>query len=240
MNILLYLAILVSLSTCTAQKGESRFDYRHRPSTLSDASAPAVIMLHGYGSNADDLFGLRAHIPAGYHVFSLGAPVKMENGGFGWYRLDFSKERELRYDYAEAEKARKYVREFISEAIARHNIDPSRIVLLGFSQGAILSLDIAAAEPGIPAAVVAISGGMMPESRKAVKEDSKLDDVKFFIGHCSDDEVVPFSYAREAEGFLKSRKADVTFREYNGGHFIPAEELSDIDSWLTELLVTKK
>ena len=235
----IYALVAALLTSCMAQKGEKEFTHRHRPSSVTDSPAPAVIMLHGYGSNSDDLFGLRSHIPAGYHVYSLQAPVAMENGAYGWYKLDFGKERDLRYDYAEAEKARKFVVEFINDVSSKQNVDKNRIILLGFSQGAILSLDIAAVDPEVPWGVVALSGGMMTESKKAPGTD-KLKDKRFFIGHCTSDEVVPFGLAAEAHTFLASKGAKVHLKQYEGGHFIPAEELQDIDSWLTEMLLTKQ
>ena len=63
------------------------FEFNFRDSNNSDELSPLVIMLHGYGSNEDDLFSFANHIPGNYKIISLRAPYSLPYGGYSWYDI---------------------------------------------------------------------------------------------------------------------------------------------------------
>ena len=64
------------------------FEYNFRDSIDSDKLSPLVIMLHGYGSNEDDLFSFASDLPENYKIISLRAPYPLAYGGFSWYDIN--------------------------------------------------------------------------------------------------------------------------------------------------------
>ena len=64
------------------------FEFNFRDSNNSDELSPLVIMLHGYGSNEDDLFSFANHIPGNYKIISLRAPYSLPFGGYSWYDIN--------------------------------------------------------------------------------------------------------------------------------------------------------
>ncbi len=109
-----------------------------------DVAAPKqlVIMLHGYGADGADLLGLAPYLAANWPdaVFMApDAPSKCEMGGAGyqWFSLsDWTPAQML----AGVESAVPILNAFIDEQINKYRLHPRNVVLLGFSQGAMLAL----------------------------------------------------------------------------------------------------
>ncbi|HLS31315.1 MAG TPA: hypothetical protein VK021_10695, partial [Flavobacteriaceae bacterium] len=60
-----------------------------RPSSLTKEKAPAIIMLHGYGSNENDLFSFAPELDKKYLVISVKAPIPMQPFGNAWYAITY-------------------------------------------------------------------------------------------------------------------------------------------------------
>src|ERR1700750_1647520 len=72
---------------------------------VKNAKTPVLILLHGYGSNKNDLFDLSKAFARRFSTFSLRAPLPVEEG-FCWYKLDFLPNGEFKYNYQEAKASR--------------------------------------------------------------------------------------------------------------------------------------
>jgi phospholipase/carboxylesterase len=193
----------------------------------------ALIMLHGYGSNEADLFALAGKIPTEFLVISVRAPLVLGEGQCAWFSLDWSKGEPVR-DKKETEVARVAVKQFIDEAVEAFDIDPSRLFLLGFSQGAILSMAVALTFPGVAKGVIALSGRVLEETKSQVKDI--LPKTHYFIGHGVSDQVLPVHYAREAKEYLAGLGADVEYHEYPIAHTISMEEIEKFVAWLGRVM----
>lgn len=190
-----------------------------------------LILLHGVGSNEADLFRLREQLPKNLLIISAQAPIKMGNGRYAWYLVDFSTGKPL-YKAEEASKTQKVIIKFIDEIIAKYNIKHENLYLLGFSQGAIMSLGIALVAPEKIKGALALSGRILKEDKDKKVSNEALKHLKIMIGHGTDDKVLPIFHARESKDLIESLAIDLIYKEYPMGHQINNQELQDVITFL--------
>jgi phospholipase/carboxylesterase len=107
---------------------------------------PLLLLLHGYGSNAEDLFSFANELPDEYYV-TAQAPYDLQYGSYAWYAINFDADQNKFSDNEQAKSSRDLIAGFIDELILNYSIDAKAVSLLGFSQGAILSYAIALSHP---------------------------------------------------------------------------------------------
>jgi predicted esterase len=187
---------------------------------LSEARA-AMIMLHGRGADAADIIGL-AEVIGRPEIIYL-AP---EAAGHTWYPTSFLA------PVAQNEPGRTSALKVIASLIAtlgEAKLPPEKIALLGFSQGACLSLEFAARHPRRYGGVFALSGGLIGETISREDYAGSLVGTPLFIG-CSDiDPHIPLERVKQSTAIMKGLGADVTERIFPGmGHTIVEEEMRHI------------
>jgi phospholipase/carboxylesterase len=119
---------------------------------------------------------------------------------------------------------------------ARHGTDPHRLYLLGFSQGAMMSLGVLRAAPDHLGGVIALSGRFSEDLFDASSSADAVARVPLFVGHGTHHNVLPTANGRAVRDFFQPRVRDFTYREYPVGHGIAAEELRDVAAWLAQRL----
>ena len=119
---------------------------------------PLIVLLHGYGSNEEDLFSFAPELPKEYYVISVRAPFDLQPYGHAWYAIHFDADENKFSDNDEAKESVQLIANFIDEMVKEYPIDTANINLIGFSQGAILSYATALTFPEKIAKVVALSG----------------------------------------------------------------------------------
>ncbi|UCG24044.1 MAG: hypothetical protein JSW55_18240, partial [Chloroflexota bacterium] len=118
---------------------------------------PLLLLLHGIGASEYDLFALVEYLDPRFLVISLQAPVLLRPDSYAWFEVQFTGEGPvIRPEQAEA--SRQKVLSFIQEAPQAYGADPKCVYLMGFSQGAIMSLALTLTRPELLAGVVAMSG----------------------------------------------------------------------------------
>ena len=193
---------------------------------------PVLILLHGYGSNEQDLFSFANEMPENYFVISVRAPYDMQYGSYAWYAINFDADENKFSDVNQAKISRDLVAEFIDELIAKYPIDENNITLVGFSQGSILSYSIALSYPEKVQRVAAMSGYLNPEMMTEDFLKNNLSNLKFFISHGTDDQVVPVDWGRKAKPFLDNLGANAVYHEYRMGHGISPQNFHDFKEWI--------
>lgn len=221
----LLLAFLVTFSI----PSQGQFQYQERAATTAISSAPLLLLLHGYGSNEADLFSLSNQLPTNYHVVAARAPMKVSDNGYAWYSLDFSGGKK-RHDFKSEESTRLQLIAFI-EAMKKKYHAPS-VYLFGFSQGAIMSYNIALTRPDLVQGIAVMSGRLLDEIKPLAASATKLKSVRMFISHGTNDQVLPFSEALAAEAWLKTKGLTPLFKRYPAVHEINAAMLRDFLAWL--------
>lgn len=233
MHTFLFAFIFSMFSVSTHQTNTlAGLTYLVKEPTVKSDEAPLLIMLHGYGSNVQDLFGLSGYIPAKYRVLSVQAPITLSQGSYAWYHLDMAGGKP-KYSFAEAEKSRKQIAQFIDEAKVKYK--SKQVHLLGFSQGAIMSYSVAFTQPDKVKSIAALSGRILQEVSSAVKPNNQLQQLNVFIGHGKNDNVLPISYGKEALDICTRLNVKLSYNEYNMVHEINQQELNDIVYWLNGL-----
>ncbi|AZD91645.1 MULTISPECIES: alpha/beta hydrolase [Pseudomonas] len=195
---------------------------------------PLVIFLHGYGSNEEDLFGLKDGLPADYTYLSVRAPQTVEEGSYQW----FHKQGEGAYDGVTAELAdsAKLIDAFVRQAVAKYHTRADRVFLVGFSQGAIMSYELGLRHPQAVRGIAALSGKILPVLRSQLKSGEGLEQLAIFIAHGTADMRLPYSDGSEADSLLRGLGLAPQFHAYPGiGHTISDTELQDLNRWLLSL-----
>lgn len=206
-----------------------------------EASEPAaeplwVVLLHGFGAPGTDLVGLSQALslpsatfvyPAALHP--LGGPFA-PGGGRAWWPIDFvaldaAKHRRdvlgiERDKPAGLDDARAALAEALAVLQRDHGMDPKRLVLGGFSQGAMLACDFAV-RSDLPLCGLVLLSGMpvaLEEWRPLLHRRQGL---PVFQSHSPDDAVLPFELAERLAAALSEAGLAVTFVPFRGGHGIP-------------------
>jgi predicted esterase len=186
----------------------------------------SVILLHGRGDSAEGILGLARSLEP-----TDVAYVAPQAAGSTWYPYSFL--APLEQNEPHLSSAFRIVDGLVS-GLGRQGIAPERIVIMGFSQGACLSLEYAARHARKYGGVVALSGGLIGPPGTPRKYQGSLDGTPVFLG-CSDiDAHIPLERVQESAGVFSGLGAEVDERIYPGmGHTINADELAAIHSLLT-------
>ncbi|MBC7643018.1 MAG: alpha/beta fold hydrolase [Flavobacterium sp.] len=201
------------------------------PKTKLDKN-PLLLLLHGYGSNEEDLFSFASQLPDNYYVVSVRAPYDMQYGSFAWYAINFDADENKFSDVEQAKKSRDLIADFIDELVAKYPINSDNVALIGFSQGCILSYAIALSYPEKIRRVVAMSGYLNPEMLQQNYLKNNLSNLKFFVSHGIVDQVVPVEWGRKAKPFLDNLGIETVYKEYPIGHGVSPQNFHDFKGWL--------
>jgi phospholipase/carboxylesterase len=203
-----------------------------RPQPESDRP-PVLVLLHGLGADADDLMGLAPELDPGLLVVSIEAPLEYGNGGYAWFEVQWRQEGVF-VDSEQALASRDLLIGTIEQLPAGLNVEPSALILAGFSQGAMMSIGVALARPDLVSGVVSMSGRLVPEFvAGAVPDASK---VPYLVQHGKNDPVLPIEGSREIRDYLEGLGCEVTYREYPMAHEISMPSLADVRRWIGDHL----
>ncbi len=189
-------------------------------------------MLHGYGSDENDLFSFASELPGEYAIISLQAPIRMQPFGNAWYNIYFGTNDGKWSDDDQAIEARELVVALIDEIIEKYAVDPDRITLLGFSQGTIISLAVALSYPEKVTQVVGLSGYVNEDILKEGYASNDFSSLRIYTSHGSVDQVIPVQWARKSEPFLKDLGIDVSYSEFPVGHGVAPQNFYEFLEWL--------
>ena len=196
---------------------------------------PLLVLLHGYGSNEQDLFGLAPYIDNRFLVVSARAPVAMMQDMFAWFPLDWTQSG-IAFDGEQVVQARDTIIGFVEEIAATFAVDRAQIYLGGFSQGAIMGAAVAFRRPDLIAGAVLMSGSASPELLPGDVDAVALRQKPFFVTHGTSDTVLPISNGRVSRDLLAKLGVDLTYREYPMGHEVSQQSLADVTAWLAARL----
>lgn len=193
---------------------------------------PLILLLHGYGSNEEDLFSFAAQLPEEYYIISARAPHHTPPYGNAWYAINFDSDMNKFSDDDQAIESRELIAAFIDKVVGKYPIDKDKVTLLGFSQGAILSYAVALTYPEKVERVAALSGYFnmdIVDKGFNTKDISKLN---FFISHGVVDQVIPVEWARKAPEVLKELGLETEYHEYPVGHGVTPQNFYDLLNWI--------
>lgn len=196
---------------------------------IYDPKHPTLVLLHGYGSNKEDLYGLKPYLPK-LNIVCFQAPISLAMGGYAWYSIQWENGAKM-IDGAAVVEAAQLVLESLKTWQEQH-VQSNEVFIGGFSQGAITALQILL--QGFKAkGFVLMSGYALPEWHEVLKSLST--NAPIFQSHGTMDPVIPYTWAEAtAEGL--SHLSEYTFHSYPMAHSLNALCLKDIHEFLIPLL----
>jgi phospholipase/carboxylesterase len=225
------------------------------PDAGASKAKAVVVLCHGFGAPGDDLVGLydelitlEPSLKASRFIFPE-APLDLRQSmgfpGRAWWLIDFEqvqaisskgKEALLAFRQKEPEgmaKARSLLTALVHTAQAQSGLSLSRFVLGGFSQGAMLTTDVALRLEESPLGLAALSGTLLVEDvwKAKAKARSKL---PVFQSHGRQDPLLPFWLAERMKDLFTEAGMPVTWMPFEGQHQIPMGVLRALSKFLVE------
>ena len=194
-------------------------------------SLPLVVALHGRGASAEDLAPLAGELDGdAYRFIFPNGRLQLDFGGwegFAWYQFE-SVARDLAASRAALEG-------LLGELWARTGLGARQTVLLGFSQGAVLALDVGLRAPERFAGLVAMSGYLF-EDVDLAPALVRARDQRVLIVHGLEDAVLPVERARAARLALEAAGLEPVYHEFAMGHEVTGESLAAVAAFVHEVL----
>lgn len=193
--------------------------------------APLVVMLHGWSGDESSMWIFKRTIPAGVAIIAPRAPLPLENGGFVWFQYAESR---FKPEWPLVNVAVTKLEQFLS-ALARHYpVDPTRMVLMGFSQGAMMCSAFVFSHPFEVIGVASLAGAVLP-LRDVEPQDNLLAGLPVFVAHGVRDDVIPVEYAQQSRDVYTGFGADVTYGEYPSAHKMHTSAFKDLKQWFSRI-----
>ena len=205
-----------------------------RPSNITDRKPPVLFMLHGCGSNEDDLFSFAPELPGEFCIISIRAPYSLQPMGYAWYAINFDAEHGKWSDDEQAIGSRDKILKFIDEFCDTYHLDKENVSLLGFSQGTILSYAVALSYPEKVKNVVALSGYINEKILIDGFEEKNHDSLQIYASHGQVDQVIPVEWAQRAPLFLKKLNIKHSYEEFPSGHGVAPRNFYSLQRWLQQ------
>jgi phospholipase/carboxylesterase len=203
-----------------------------KPQVASEAP-PLLILLHGLGSNEQDLFSFAPQLDPKFLIVSLRAPISIHYGGFAWFNLDFSRGMP-QANLQEFEDSGNLLVQEIDKIIQVYQADPHKVYLAGFSQGAMMSYAVALTHPQKIAGIVAMSGYVLHDIAPKITDKEGLKNLNVLVTHGVYDRVLPVFLGRATRDFLKTLPVKFSYKEYDMAHEVNYDCFVDVKRWLSE------
>lgn len=211
----------------------------HRREAASGRASSLVVFLHGYGADGNDLLGLAdplaPHMPDTAFA-APDAPDRCTNNPFGfqWAPIPWLDGSDPKAAEAAFVASMADIDAMLDQELSRHGLSPEKLVVLGFSQGCMLALQVVPRRPVPVAGIVGISGRLVERERLETEAVSKP---PILLIHGDQDEIVPFQSLPEAGEALTGMGFTVYAHVMKGtGHGIAPDGLSVALAFMREKL----
>jgi len=210
---------------------------------------PLVLLLHGFGASGDDLVSLAdvLDVPTGTRFVFPEGPLSLSFGprdARAWWIIDMARIaadqsagriRDLSHEIPTGlAPARETMLAFLNEVEQHFNTDPRKIILGGFSQGAMLSCDVMLRTTQLYAGLIQLSGTLL-----AIQEWAPLlqkrKGLPVFQSHGTQDETLPYIGGKRLRDTLSRSGLAVEWHSFRGGHEIPRLVLKGLGPFITKV-----
>ena len=202
-------------------------DHIHRfmPPALPDA--PTILALHGTGGDENDLIPLGRMVSPDAAILSPRGNV-LENG----MPRFFKRLAEGVFDLEDLKARTADLARFVAAAAAKYKFDPSRVVALGYSNGANIAASLMLSNPGV------LKGGILLRAMLPFEPDRLpvLQGTSVLLSAGRQDPMIPQASTSRLAALLKQAGADVTLSWYDAGHALVPREMEQATRWFGERL----
>jgi len=214
---------------------------------------PEILMFvfHGFGANAENLADVgKVLLRQGktketkIKMIFANAPYQLDGDSWAWWPLDLQALMHKMFTAGvqglfkdskpkEFDSTCKTAQELVTNEAKRLNIDFSKVILCGFSQGSWLATQVALHTPSMPGALVVYSGGLYCDEWAKKAEEKKGMTVLQF--HGTQDMIVPFQQGQMLNKALEKAGCECEFHPFQGPHTIPQEGISKLDKLVCQM-----
>ncbi len=200
-----------------------------------------VVLLHGYGSNSEDLISLAPDfmdILPDANFISPNAPLNFEGGGWGAYQWYSLADRSDVAMYKGASAASEILVQFIDAQLERLNLSYDAVILAGFSQGGMMTIHNALRFPKKILAAISFSGYLSGENYLANEIKSRP---PLFLTHGTEDTIVPYFALKHSIDKLHKHGVDAKSYSAKGlSHGIDIGCIRAAKTFLKEIVTVSK
>ena len=202
-------------------------DHIHRFLPSASPDAPTILALHGTGGDENDLLPLARMVSTDAAVLSPRGNV-LEHG----MPRFFKRLSEGVFDLPDLHARTADLAQFIASASAKYKFDPSRVVALGYSNGANIAASLLLSHPGV------LKGGILLRAMVPFEPDHppSLQGTSVLISAGREDPMIPQASTSRLAALLKQAGADVTLSWYDTGHGLVPREMEQATRWFGERL----
>jgi len=205
------------------------------PTTAPDtAPLPLVLVMHGRGADANDLADLAPMIdpPGGARFVFPNAPKPFEatpgmTFGYSWFDGWPPRGQSL-------QDSRALLLEFIDDLVARYPTPPGKLIISGFSQGGLMSIDVGYRTERPLAGIVVMSGAI---AEGEAPDFAAKKDLPVLIVHGTEDDMIPVLAARRARRLLEEHGIEPEYHEFPMGHHVTPESMDVVRNFMAARLL---
>lgn len=200
-----------------------------KPSRIEQGKKyPVLFIFHGIGSNEQSMFSLIEGLEEEFYVFSVRGPIE-QPPGYAYFTIQgYGQPHREIFDQGIDNLA-----DFINYAIEKYDLDREQLYLLGFSQGAIVSMALGLILGERIKGIVALSG-YIPTFVKEEYKTKPVNNISLYISHGEFDNILPYKWGLESKKYFDELGASVTFRSYPVIHAVSNENQIDFKNWLLD------
>ena len=207
----------------------------YRPAEPTAGSPWLLVLMHGIGSNEQDLFGLAPSVPPRFHVLSLRAPNILGLASYAWFMFGVRPDGERAIDKVQEAASRELAAQAVEAAGRQLAVPADRVVVGGFSQGGIMALTLLLTKPQLLQAALVMHSRLLPEVLPLVASPGELRGRRLWVSHGTADTVIGLASARDIRDRVARWPIELSYAEFPGGHEIRPAELSAAVDWLRVL-----
>lgn len=201
--------------------------YIHQFTPGSDPEAPPLLLLHGTGGNEHDL------VPLG-HAISPGSSLLSPRGNVSEHGAArfFSRQGEGIFDPAEVRQRTVELADFISAAATDYGITLTRLIAVGFSNGANIAATLLLLRPVVLAGAVLFRPMVVLDSAAPPRS---LDGKRVLIASGSEDPLVGADHPHRLGSHLRAGGAEVSLLTQRAGHSLTSADITSGQEWFKTL-----
>ena len=205
-------------------------DWTIRVKPPEQRPAKVLLLLHGWTGDETSMWFFASNLSNSFWLIAPRAPYPAPQGGFSWRPLSSDSTHPATYEQMRPSAA--MLLDLIDRWGIANSVDVGQVDIMGFSQGAALSLTFALTYPK-RVRKIGILAGFPPREIDSLVETRQLDGKPVFVTHGTSDKLVPIHMAQQTLGILEKAGAKVTYCEADVGHKVSSECLRALEDFFS-------
>jgi phospholipase/carboxylesterase len=194
-----------------------------------------LVLMHGVGSNEQDLFGLAPSVPPQFHVLSLRAPNTLGRGSYAWFEFGIAADGTRAINREQEAASRAMLTEAIPALALALGVPAARVVVGGFSQGGIMALSLLLTQPQLQHGTMVLHSRLLHEVLPHVAQAPAFEGKQLWLSHGMRDQVLPIAQAHLIREQVGKLPIQLSYAEFDNAHEITRDELAQAMDWLDGL-----